>query len=262
MSDALARRLEQARRLAEQAGALALRMRPPPGPAAATLKAPQDWLTEADGAVEDFLSRELGAAFPEDGFRGEEAGAARPGTLTWVVDPIDGTSNFARGRSRWCVSVGLIEGRTPLLGVVVAPALGEVFAGRLGHGATLNGAPIQAATTDRLDRAMVECGWSPRTPTPRYLETVRRVMEQGAMVRASGSGAMALADVACGRLDAYLEPHINLWDVAGALPLLAESGAFEAGFMAGEGPHNGAPIVASAPRLAEAVTAAMDFINL
>jgi myo-inositol-1(or 4)-monophosphatase len=237
-------------------------MRPPPGAAAGTLKSPQDWLTEADGAVEDFLSRELAAAFPEDGFRGEEAGVARPGALTWVLDPIDGTSNFARGRSRWCVSLGLLEDRSPLLGLIAAPALGELFAARAGHGATLNERPIQAARTERLDRAMIECGWSPRTPTPRYLELAGRVMAAGAMLRAGGSGAMALADVACGRLDGYVEPHINLWDVAGALPLLAEAGAFEAGFMAGGGPVRGGPIVAAAPLLAESLLGTIDFTNL
>ena len=164
---ALERRLDAAIRIAEQAGALALSLRPPPGAAtAATLKGTQDWLTEADTATEKFVARALADTFPEDGFQGEETGTARPGRLRWVLDPVDGTSNFARGGDRWCVSLGLIEDRTALLGVVCAPALGETFAARQGHGATRNGVSIRAATTTDLRRAIVEIGWSPRLPTP------------------------------------------------------------------------------------------------
>ncbi len=260
MPDPLARRWDAARYLAAAAGAMALAMRPPAGAPEAELKSAQDWLTAADGAVEAFLSRELSALFPEDGFRGEEAGVARPGRLTWVVDPIDGTSNFARGGARWCVSVGLLEGRQALLGVLAAPALGEVFAARAGQGATLNGAPIRAAATVALGRATVECGWSPRTPTERYLAIVGRTMAAGAMVRAGGSGALGLADVACGRLDGYVEAHINLWDVAGVLPVLAESGAVEHGFLAGDGFSRGGPILAAAPGIAAALRRALDSI--
>jgi len=131
---ALDARFAAALDLATEAGALALRMRPAVGAQTATLKGAQDWLTEADGAVERFLSERLAARFPTDGFQGEEGGKARGGNLRWVVDPIDGTSNYARGRPRFCVSLALLEDRTPLIGVLVAPAMGETFAARLGGG--------------------------------------------------------------------------------------------------------------------------------
>ncbi len=226
---------------------MAMRLRPPPGGPVATLKGAQDWLTEADGAIERFVADRVGAAFPEDGFQGEEAGVARGGTLRWVVDPIDGTANFARGASRFCISLGLLEDRVPLLGVLAAPALGEFFAARAGGGATLNGAPIRVADTHDLTRATVEVGWSTRRPTADFLALAGRVMAAGATMRCGGSGALALADVAAGRQDAYLELHINLWDVAGGLPILAEAGAMVSGFMQGEGPCSGAPIIAAAP---------------
>jgi myo-inositol-1(or 4)-monophosphatase len=257
---ALERRLEAALSIAEKAGALALGMRPAPGAAtAATLKSAQDWLTEADGATEAFVSQALAEAFPEDGFLGEETGRGRPGALTWVLDPIDGTSNFARGADRWCVSLGLIEGRTPLLGVIRAPAAGETLAARQGGGATLNGRPIQVAATGSLSRGIVEVGWSPRRPSERFWALVRDVMKQGAVVRFGGSGAMGLADVAAGRLDAYIELHINLWDVAGVLPILSEAGARLSPFMEGDGPVRGNPILAAAPGVAEALAAATGF---
>jgi len=253
---ALQRRLETATELAAEAGALALRMRPPLGTMVGTLKHPQDWLTEADGAVERFLSERLAAAFPADGFQGEEGGVSRGGSLRWVVDPIDGTANYVRGAPRWCVSLGCIEDRTPLIGVIDAPALGERFAARQGAGATLNGAPIRAAATADLARAAIEIGWSPRRPNADFLALCERVLATGATVRLGGSGAMGLADVAAGRLDGYAEIHINLWDVAAGLAILAEAGASLSDFMQGEGPTAGNPLVACAPAIAAALTAA------
>ncbi len=252
---ALQRRFDVAREACAEAAALAVSMQPPPGIGAGTLKGAQDWLTEADGAVERFLSEAMAAAFPEDGFQGEEGGAARSGTLLWVVDPIDGTSNFAHGGTRWTVSLGLIEDRRPLLGVLAAPRLGATYAACAGQGATLNGAPIHAAGTTVLSRAIVECGWSPRRPTPDYLALCGRVMGAGAMMRSGGSGALGLAEVAAGHIDAYAEMHINLWDVAAALAVLAEAGTVVSGFMDGPGPTQGAPILAAAPGIAEALRA-------
>ena len=251
---ALVRRLDTALTLAQEAGALAMRMRPAMG--AATLKGAQDWLTEADGAVERMLSDRLAAAFPEDGFQGEEEGSTRPGTLRWVVDPIDGTSNYAHGSPRWCVSVGLIEGDRALAGVLCAPALGEVYAARDGAGATLNGAPIRAASTASLSRAIIEAGWSPRVSRDAYLDVCRRVLEAGAMLRSGGSGALGLAEVACGRLDGYAELHINLWDCAAALSILAEAGSVCSAFLPA-GAVAGGPLLAAAPGVAEALAAVL-----
>lgn len=247
---ALDERFDLAVRLATEAAAMALRMRPPPGAATATLKGAQDWLTEADGAVEQFLSQRLAAAFPADGFQGEEGGKARQGTLRWVVDPIDGTANYARARPRFCVSLALLEDRTPLIGVLVAPAVNETFAARLGGGATLNGAPIHVADTSDMSRAMVEYGWSHRRPAATFTAMIQRVIEAGAAPRMAGSGALGLADVAAGRVDAYVELHIHLWDVAAALVLLHEAGAYVSPFLDGDGPEGGNPILACAPGIA------------
>jgi myo-inositol-1(or 4)-monophosphatase len=231
---------------------LAMQMRPPAGAAQATLKGAQDWLTEADGAVEQMLSDALLSAFPSDGFQGEEGGAARAGTLRWVVDPIDGTSNYARGASRWCVSLGLLDGGVPVLGVLAAPALGETFAACQGRGATLNGAPIRAAETGSLSRAIIEAGWSPRVKLAEYQALSARLQAEGVMLRNGGSGALGLADVAAGRMDGYAELHINLWDCAAALAVLQEAGAVTTGFLP-RGLQGGAPILAAAPGVAEAL---------
>lgn len=257
MSTALQRRLDVASAIVEEAGRKAMALRPEPGAAAtAKLKGRQDWLTEADGAVEAFISDALAEAFPEDGFQGEETGRGRTGALRWVVDPIDGTSNYARGADRWCVSLGLIEERTPLLGVIFAPALHETFTARHGAGAFRNGLPIHASTERDLTRAIVEVGWSPRRPLARFHRLLQGVMAQGAAVRLGGSGALGLVDVAVGRSDAYVELHINLWDVAAALAILGEAGAWVSPFLEGRGPEAGNPILAAAPGVAGALAEA------
>jgi len=253
MINSLQRRLDAALAICAEAAALALRLQPPPGAPQATEKGAQDWLTEADGAVERLIRDRLRAAFPADRFLGEEGGEegdAGSGALRWVADPIDGTSNFARGRPRWCVSLGLLgEGRA-LAGVLAAPALGETYAAREGGGATLNGRPIRVSDATDMGRAMVEIGWSPRSDTAAFHALNRRVMAAGAMLRAAGSGAMALADVACGRLDGYCELHIRLWDVAAGLAILSEAGAVVSDFLAGSGPTTGDEILAAAPGVA------------
>ncbi len=246
--------------LAREAGNLALGLQPGPGSPAAISKGAQDWLTEADGAVETLLRDGLLGMFPGDGFLGEEggeAGAASPSAgpgsaLRWVVDPIDGTSNFARGRQRWCVSIGLMEGQTPLLGVLVAPRLGETYRACQGQGAFLNDRRMRAADTTEMTRAMVELSWSPRVPAAAWRGAITRLTEAGAMPRSGGSGALGLADLAAGRLDGFIELDVNVWDVAGGLALLAETDGFVR--------HAGFPglIVAGCAPLREALLAVAD----
>jgi myo-inositol-1(or 4)-monophosphatase len=252
MSDSLQARFDVAMDLAQRAGEIAMSMRPPAGSARAVLKGPQDWVTEADGAVERFLSEELAVAFPEDGFQGEEGGVSRGGSPRWVVDPIDGTANFARGAARFCVSLACMEGNTPLIGVIAAPALRETIWAWRGGGAWLNGEAIRAAETRVAARAIIEVGWSRRRPNVDYLKVCERVLADGASVRHGGSGALGLVDVAIGRQDGYAELHINLWDVAAALVILREAGAKVSDFLAGNGATEGNAILACAPGLADA----------
>jgi len=255
-SPAISRRLEAARSVVRDASQLALSMRPASGGPQGTLKNAQDWLTEADGAVEAMISARMQALFPEDGFEGEEGGRTRTGGLRWVVDPIDGTSNFARGRNRWCVSLGLLDGDAPMAGVIEAPALNEVYTAQIGGGAFLNGKPIRASNVADTRTSMIEMGWSNRVPTEVFMDKIGSIMKLGAMPRSGGSGALALANVASGRLDGYIEIVINLWDVAGALPLLAEAGAVVSPFLSTGGLTGGATILAAAPGVAEALSSA------
>jgi myo-inositol-1(or 4)-monophosphatase len=217
-----------------------------------TMKGAQDWLTVADGKVEDFLRQRLSQLFPNDSVIGEEGGG-RASDAVWILDPIDGTANFARGDRNWCISIGFLAKRVPEIGVVSAPALGEVYAARRGAGATLNGQPIKVSGGADITRAHVELGWSTRIPAERYIATIARGYAAGASIKRSGSGALGLCHVANGRTDAYAELHINAWDVAAGMVIASEAGAALNDFFAGDGITKGNPILCCTPALVAAL---------
>lgn len=188
-----------------------------------TLKGPQDFLTETDLAVEDLIRAEIAAAFPDDAILGEEGGGT-PAHATWVIDPIDGTANFARGVPHFCVIIAFcVEGEC-LLGAIAHPVLNETYLARSGRGAFKNDAPIHVSATTDMGQACIEMGWSRRHPVARYLEAQSFVLETGANLRRGGSGGLALAYVAEGRSDGYLELTMNSWDCLAGLLLVQEAG--------------------------------------
>jgi myo-inositol-1(or 4)-monophosphatase len=187
------------------------------------LKGPQDYLTEADAAVEVLIRADIAALFPQDAVLGEEHGGT-PTAATWVINPIDGPANFARGVAHFCVSIAYaVKGRTEL-GAVAQPMRGEVWLARRGGGATLNGVSLGVRTAATPDEAMPDLGWSPRLALPGYLATLGALIGQGASVRRVGSGALALAHLADGRSDGYLEPVMHRWGCMAGLLRVAEAG--------------------------------------
>ncbi|MGL4241029.1 MAG: inositol monophosphatase family protein [Beijerinckiaceae bacterium] len=239
--------------LAQEAGAVAMSYFTNRDRLGVSMKGAQDWLTAADGAVEKHLRARIAAAFPNDGVLGEEMGldaAAAKAEHLWVIDPIDGTANFARAHPHWCISIGVLRNGVPEAGVIAAPVMGVTWAGRRGGGATRNGEPIRVSEIDDLRRAAVEIGWSKRRPDEDYLDVVRKVMAAGAAPKRCGSGALGLAFVADGRSEGYLEAHINSWDVAAGVVIVAEAGGVVNDFFAGDGLTAGKPILAAPPALA------------
>ena len=220
------------------------------------MKGFQDFVTEADGAVEDLLRRRIAKAFPADGFLGEEGGGSNNDNL-WIVDPIDGTANFARGEPHWAVSIGFVRQGVPEIGVLAMPTLNELFAARRGHGATRNGEPIRVSGICDMRTAAVEIGWSARRSTASYIGLVAKVMEMGATVKRSASGALGMAWAACGRVDAYLELHINSWDVAAGIVVAREAGAVVNDFFKDDWLDDGNPILVATPALADTLADAM-----
>jgi myo-inositol-1(or 4)-monophosphatase len=219
------------------------------------LKGHQDYLTEADGELERLIRDRIAVAFPADTMIGEEGGGAASERV-WVVDPLDGTSNFARGIPYFAVSIAFVFKGAPTLGVIINPMARELFAARAGHGATLNGKPMRVSTTSDFKGALVELGFSNRRPFSDYTSMVTRVMAAGAGVLRQGSGALALAYVAAGRTDGYAELFMYPWDVLAALVMVREAGGWTGDYMAGDVLKNGNPMLACTPALQESFNAA------
>jgi myo-inositol-1(or 4)-monophosphatase len=259
MKDADPMQLRQlaAEAVAREAGALA-RRRFLDASFKVRFKGPQDYLTEVDGETEALISSRLNQAFPQDGFIGEETTGrpARAGGATWVVDPIDGTSNFARGVSHFCVSIACVAGGRIEVGVIYDPMRDELFSARRGGGAWLNGAAIKPSEATALANSTVEVGWNVRAGAAKYLDLLRRVTLWGAAPFRTGSGALGIAYVAVGRRDGYVEYHINAWDCLAAILLVHEAGGYVSDFLSGEGLTKGNPLIACAPGLKDALISA------
>ena len=218
-----------------------------------TLKGHQDYLTEADGEVEKLIVRRLGEAFPDDTVFGEEGGG-KFSSRAWVIDPIDGTANFARGVPHFCTSIAFVQDGKIAVGAIYNPILDEMFAAQVGCGATLNGRPLKVSSTSDIRASTIELGWSTRRPMEDYAAMLIRVVKAGGGVRRSGSGALGLAYVADGRTDAYVELHINSWDCLAGILLVNEAGGHTNDFLANDGLTKGNPVLGCTPALLEALT--------
>lgn len=242
LDPALDRRAAFAVAVAREAAALAARWHGDPE-LSVHLKGPHDFVSAADSAVEALVADRVAAAFPEDGLLGEETGGV-PADSLWVVDPIDGTANFVRGLPHFCVSLAFVRGGVVEIGVIAAPLLDRLYVARRGLGAALNGRPIRVSGCADVAEAAVEAGYSNRLPRARYVSLLADLFDAGCAVRRCGSGALGLAEVADGRSDAYVELHINSWDVLAGMLLVHEAGGWTNDFLAGDGLVSGNPILA------------------
>lgn len=237
--------------IVQQAGRLARSMREGLPPIDA--KSAIDFCTEADREVEKLIRAEVAERFG-DSFIGEEFGGDA-GDAVWLVDPIDGTASYIHGTPRWCVSMGFLLNGVIEIGAIYAPVLDELFVARRGRGATLNGQPIRVSGLGHGAAPVVETGWSERRPLEAYLEVLRQLTAVRYEFRRIGSGALGLADVACGRSDGYVELHINAWDVLAGLLLVTEAGGWINDFLAADGLAKGNPVLACTPEIAPTLKA-------
>ena len=218
--------------IACEAGQLAHRRRSEGVAIAATKSALADIVTEADREVEELIRARLAAERPDDGFLGEESGAER-GTsdITWVVDPIDGTVNYAYGIPVYAVSIAAVTGEPDpeswdaVAGAVFAPGLGEMFTAARGEGAHLGRERLRVHDHDGPTGALVATGFGYDPATHEGdLARLARVMPLARDVRRLGAASVDLSYVAAGRLDAYFERGLNPWDHAAGGLIVQEAG--------------------------------------
>lgn len=213
--------------LARQVGRDASALRAELGQAALSVenKGLQDFVTIADRRAEESIRSALLQAFPEDGFIGEES-VAMPGRAGfWVVDPIDGTTNFIRGFRHWGVSIAYVADGRVQVGVIYDAAVDQVYEAIRGGGARKDGRPIQASPVTDPNRAIAVLGHSRRTSFGDYLEVARQLYEMGIDYRRMGAAAIGLVRVADGIADLYYEQHLNGWDMLAGALIAQEAGA-------------------------------------
>jgi len=215
-------------------------------------KAPGDLVSATDFAVERHLRAAIGARFPNDRIIGEELGGAGAGAgFAWLIDPVDGTVNFARKLGYFCVSLALLEAGRPVAAWVLDPLQNELFHAGPDRVARLNGSPMQCSSETDMREAVIGLGFSSRHGSDLPPRLVAAVMAAEAEFRRLGAGALCLAHVAAGRLEAYLEPHMNPWDAVGGLYLAACAGAVTGDYVGLGGIEQGGVVYAAAPAISE-----------
>lgn len=247
-------RAQLAKALVREAGELAQRLRV--SGLSVHRKSDRDYCSNADIEVEQWLVERLTHAFPQDAVFAEESSKSISDDGTWVIDPIDGTTNFLCGSDLWCVSVGWLYQGVRELGVVYAPDRNELYSAMRGGGSFLGPGRIDATASLRCPRTVL-VGHSERTPLEAYLGFLRSSLAAGFEHRRIGSAALGLTWTARGWASAFFEAHLNAWDSAAGLLICEEAGCALAGEMAQSTPKDGGPVLTAHPSLLQEIPAAL-----
>ncbi len=218
-------------------------------------KGPGDFVSRADREAERIIKEELRGGRPTYGWLGEETGAeaGEDPTRRWIVDPLDGTTNFLHGLPHWAVSIALEHRGEVVAGVIYDPVKDEMFVAEKGQGAWMNDRRMRVSGRGAMIEAIFATGvpFGGRGTLPATLQDLARLMPVCAGVRRWGSAALDLAYVAAGRVDGYWERGISAWDMAAGLILVREAGGFAQGLRAGAKPLEDGGVIAGNAALFE-----------
>ena len=198
------------------------------GKVSVSFKSEANPVTEADLASEKYIVEKIRSYYPKHSILGEESGATDipNAEYKWIIDPLDGTTNYSHGYPCFCVSIGLEYNGEIILGVIYDPTRNELFAAERGHGATLNGRKITVSATEELRYALLVTGfpYSIVSGNANFEKNIKNFLIKSQAVRRDGSAALDMCYVACGRFDGFWEEGLNAWDVAAGLIILEEAG--------------------------------------
>jgi myo-inositol-1(or 4)-monophosphatase len=223
-------------------------------------KARYDFATEVDRAAEAEALREIRRAFPDHSILAEESGASGTHSrFTWVIDPLDGTSNYLRGFPHYAVSIAQLDRGEPVLGVVYDPVRDELFVAARGSGATLNERKIRVSQRLGLEGALVATGlpYRQRQHLNAQLGMLRALLGAAEDIRRTGSAALDLCYVACGRLDGFFEIGLKPWDIAAGALMVREAGGRVTDFRGEAGFMQSGNVVAANLKVGDAMLAAI-----
>jgi myo-inositol-1(or 4)-monophosphatase len=219
--------LAEAERIAREAGRV---LRDAFGRVSAREKGPADLVTEADLASQDLVARRLAEAFPDHTLLAEEDGVGPPTDFDcawrWIVDPLDGTMNFAHGFPFWCISIALEHAGRPVVGVVHNPLTGELYSAAIGMGARKDGAPMSVSAADRLSQSLITTALPLDFPgdADRQTAYMKRFSSGTHSLRRTGSSALNLALLASGACEVCYASAMHPWDAAAGVVLVREAG--------------------------------------
>jgi myo-inositol-1(or 4)-monophosphatase len=200
-------------------------------------KAEFDFVTQVDHAAEEAIAAHIRDRFPDHQIIGEERGLSGSDESTcWIIDPLDGTTNYIHGVPNFAVSIAVEQGNEMMVGVVFDPMSGELFSAMAGHGAYLNGQRLQVSDNDRLEQCLLATGFPFRRKdlVDEYLASFKNFFGKVRDVRRMGAAAIDLAYVAAGRFDGFWEIGLSKWDFAAGVVLIREAGGKVSGFSGGD----------------------------
>lgn len=219
-------------------------------------KGENDFVTRIDKEAEQAIIQKIQQSYPDHSFVGEEGGVIEgDDTYKWIIDPLDGTTNFIKGIPHFSVSIALmVKGRIDQA-VVFDPIRGELFTASKGAGAQLNGFRIRTGNAKELTSTILATGFpfKQKDTTDEFMQSFTSIFKQSGDVRRCGSAALDLAYVAAGRYDGYWERGIKPWDIAAGELLVRESGGLVTDFVGGNDPMHKGEIVAGNPRVVQAL---------
>ncbi len=215
-------------------------------------KGRNEFVSEVDRMAEHEVIETIRRLHPDHAFLGEESGQSGNGEYVWVIDPLDGTTNFLHGFPMFCVSIALQKGALIEHGVVYDPLRQELFTASRGQGAQLDGRKIRVSARHTLDGALIGTGFPYRDNTrwmDHYMGMFRAISGRAAGIRRAGSAALDLAYVAAGRLDGFWELGLSRWDTAAGELLVREAGGLVADLDGNDTHRETGNIVAASPKL-------------
>jgi myo-inositol-1(or 4)-monophosphatase len=215
-------------------------------------KGPADFVSVADTRAEGIIREELAKARPEFGFLMEESGASKGSeNARWIVDPLDGTTNFLHGLPCWAVSIALERGNEIVAGLVYAPITDEMFWAERGAGAFLNNKRLRVSERRRLEDCLIATGipfkgrGDMTKDHPRYLREMMAIMREVAGIRRWGAASVDLCYLAAGRWDGFWERGLSPWDCAAGALIVSEAGGFVSEIGGGRNPVHGGSLLAA-----------------
>jgi myo-inositol-1(or 4)-monophosphatase len=220
-----------------------------------TKKGRNDFVSEVDRGAEAEIVHTIRKAYPDHAILAEEGGASGEHDYLWIIDPLDGTTNFLHGFPHFAVSIGIQHKGKLQHGVIYAPCTQDLYVATRGNGAVLNNRKIRVSKTAQLDESLVGTGVPIRAGAnlDDYLPQLRAVVEKTAGVRRAGAAALDLAYVACGRLDAFWEIGLHPWDMAAGILLVEEAGGVVSELYGKPDPMKSGNIFAANPKIHEQI---------